>query len=105
MDRSSRVAASRKAVAPLPLRGLLFRFGASVMSDGQEKVPTGGELTRFEAVGPAGPDFLLLCRSSPVGDVRRDLIGAWQRPRASHFASCPPLVNHEDEVHDRARCG
>ena len=30
-----------------------------------------------------GPDFLLLCRSSPVGDVRRDLKGAWPRPPAS----------------------
>jgi hypothetical protein len=39
------------------------------MSDAEEKVPTGGELTLFEAVGPVGPDFLLLCRSSPVGDV------------------------------------
>jgi len=27
---------------------------ASVMSGAEEKVPTGGELTLFEAVGPAG---------------------------------------------------
>jgi hypothetical protein len=33
-------------------RGLLFRFGLSVTSDAVEKVPTGGELTLFEAVGP-----------------------------------------------------
>jgi hypothetical protein len=39
-----------------------------VTSDAEEKVPTGGELTLFEAVDPAGSDFLLLCRSSPVGD-------------------------------------
>jgi len=31
----------------------------------------------------AGPDQLSLCRSSPVGDVRRDLKGAWQHPRPS----------------------
>jgi hypothetical protein len=30
---------------------LLFRFGRSVTSDAEEKVPTGGELTLFEAVG------------------------------------------------------
>jgi hypothetical protein len=38
-------------VRPLPLRGLLFRLGESVTSDAEEKVPTGGELTLFEAVG------------------------------------------------------
>jgi hypothetical protein len=31
---------------------LLFLFGLSVMSDAAEKVPTGGGLTLFEAVGP-----------------------------------------------------
>jgi hypothetical protein len=30
---------------------LLFGFGVSVTSDAEEKVPTGGELTLFEAVG------------------------------------------------------
>jgi hypothetical protein len=30
---------------------LLFRFAVSVTSDAEEKVPTGGELTLFEAVG------------------------------------------------------
>jgi hypothetical protein len=30
---------------------LLFLFGVSVTSDAEEKVPTGGELTLFEAVG------------------------------------------------------
>jgi hypothetical protein len=40
----------------------------AVMLDAEERVPTGGELTLFEAVG-RWPDFLLLCRSSPVGDV------------------------------------
>jgi hypothetical protein len=38
----------------------------SVMSDAEEMVATGGELALFEAVG-RWPDFLLLCRSSPVG--------------------------------------
>ena len=59
------------------------------MSDAEEKVPTGGELTLFEAVGRMWPDLLLLCRSSPVGDVRRDLIGAWQRPQQAVSAGCP----------------
>jgi hypothetical protein len=36
-----------------PLRGLLFRLGVSVMSDAVAMVPTGGELTLFEAVGRA----------------------------------------------------
>jgi hypothetical protein len=39
------------------------------MSDAVEMVPTGGELTLIEAVGPVGLTGLLLCRSSPVGDV------------------------------------
>jgi len=30
---------------------LLFGFAASVTSEAEEKVPTGGELTLFEAVG------------------------------------------------------
>jgi hypothetical protein len=33
---------------------LLFGFLVSVMSDAVEKVPTGGELTLFEVVGPVG---------------------------------------------------
>jgi hypothetical protein len=33
---------------------LLFRFGLSVTSDGEEIVPVGGELTLFEAVDPVG---------------------------------------------------
>jgi hypothetical protein len=32
---------------------LLFGFGRSVTSDAEEKVATGGKLTRFEAVGRA----------------------------------------------------
>jgi len=40
-------------VAALPLGGLLFGLGSSVTSDGVVKVPTGGELTVFEAVGRA----------------------------------------------------
>jgi hypothetical protein len=44
-------------VAELPLRGLLFGFAASVTSDAVEKVPTGGELTLFEAVDPEGLTF------------------------------------------------
>jgi hypothetical protein len=35
------------------LRGLLFSFLPSVTSDAKERVPTGGELTLFEAVGRA----------------------------------------------------
>jgi len=35
------------------LGGLLFGFGSSVTSDAKEMVPTGGELTLFEAVGRA----------------------------------------------------
>jgi hypothetical protein len=38
-------------MAALLLRGLLFRFGLSVTSDIEGMVPTGGELTLFEAVG------------------------------------------------------
>jgi hypothetical protein len=37
----------------LSLRGLLFSFLPSVTSDAKEMVPTGGELTLFEAVGRA----------------------------------------------------
>ena len=62
---------------------------ASVMSDAVEMVLTGGELTLFEAVDPVGLTSLLLCRSSPVGDVRRDLKGAWQRPQQAVSAGCP----------------
>jgi hypothetical protein len=39
-------------VSALLLRGLLFGFASSVTSDAVEMVPTGGELTLFEAVGP-----------------------------------------------------
>src|SRR5215204_1546760 len=56
-------------------------------------VPTGGELTRFEAVGRLEPDFLVFCRSSPVGDVWRDLIDAWQRLQQAVSASCPSVLN------------
>ena len=52
----------------------------------------GGELTLFEAVDPSWSDFLLLCRSSPVGDARRDLIGAWHRPKQAVSAGCPLSV-------------
>jgi hypothetical protein len=38
-------------------------------------------------------DFLLLCRSSPVGDVRRDLKGAWPAPSKP----CPPGVHFNRE--------
>src|SRR3954452_21218118 len=34
----------------------------SVTADAEEKVPTGGQLTLFEAVGRAGQDLLLFCR-------------------------------------------
>ena len=52
-----RPGAARRVVllplAALLLRGLLFGWGLSVASDAEEKVPTGGELTLFEAVGRA----------------------------------------------------
>ena len=54
--------------------------GVPVTSGAEEMVPTGGELTLFQAVDPVGSYHLSLCRSSPVRDVRRDLIGAWPRP-------------------------
>jgi hypothetical protein len=38
-----------------------------VTSDAEEMVPTGGELTLSLRLSAGGPDFLLLCRSSPVG--------------------------------------
>ena len=71
------------------LRGLLFGSLVSVTSDAVEKVPTGGELTLIEAVGRLGPDFLLFCRSSPVGDVWRDLIDAWYRLQQAVSARGP----------------
>jgi hypothetical protein len=40
-------------VVAVLLGDLLFLFGLSVMSNAAETVPTGGELTRFEAVGRA----------------------------------------------------
>src|SRR5688500_5311609 len=55
-------------------------------------VPTGGELTVFEAVGRAGPDFLVFCRSSPVGDVWRDLIDAWQCLQQAVSAGRPSVL-------------
>jgi hypothetical protein len=36
-----------------PAKRLAVSIGVSVMSDAAEKVPTGGELTLFEAVGPS----------------------------------------------------
>jgi len=59
------------------------------MSDAAEKVPTGGELTLFEVSTGWRSDFLLLCRWSPVGDVRRDLKGAWHRPQQAVSAGRP----------------
>ena len=44
---------------------------------------------RTVQVGPRGLTCFLLCRSSPVGDVRRDLIGAWQRPEQALSAERP----------------
>ena len=78
-------------VAALPQRGLLFGLGGvgDVRRGGD--VPTGGELTLIEAVGRAGPDFLVFCRSSPVGDLWRDLIDAWQCLQQAVSASCPSL--------------
>lgn len=46
-----------------------FGFAASVTSEAEEKVPTGGELTLFSRCRRGRPDWLSLCRSSPVGDV------------------------------------
>ncbi len=73
-----------------PLCGLLFGFGVSVMSDAVEMVPTGRRADSLCGCRPVGADLLWLCRSSPVGDVRRDLIGAWQRPQQAVSAGCPP---------------
>jgi hypothetical protein len=44
----------RGAERALLLGGLLFSFVWSVTSERVERVPTGGELTFFEAVGPRG---------------------------------------------------
>jgi hypothetical protein len=49
-----------------PALRLAVSIWSSVTSDAVERVPGGG-LTRFEAVGRAGPDLLVFCRSSPVG--------------------------------------
>ena len=51
LERSAAAWREQACPAPLLLRGLLFGFGPSVASDAEEKVPTGGELTVFEAVG------------------------------------------------------
>jgi Transposase len=67
--------------------------GVPVTSGAEEMVPTGGELTLFQAVDPVGSDHLSLCRSSPVRDVRRDLIGAWQRPKQAVSAGRPLSSN------------
>src|SRR5215213_10197499 len=62
------------ALAALLHRGLLFRLGCRWRPTRWRRSRPGGELTLIEAVGRAGPDFLVFCRSSPVGDVWRDLI-------------------------------
>jgi hypothetical protein len=82
----------RSSRRTLLLGGLLFGFGVSVTSDAKERVPSGGELALFEAVGRLGPDLLLFCRSSPVGDVWRDLIDAWQRLQQAVSAGCPSVL-------------
>src|SRR5918997_4898341 len=66
----------------------------------------GGELTLFEAVGRRWPDLLLLCRSSPVGDVRRDLIEAWQRPQQALSAERPASAKQAEGKtnRDAIRC-
>src|SRR5215217_2401193 len=72
---------SERAIGHATASRLAVSIGLSVASDAVEKVPTGGELTLIEAVGRAGPDFLVFCRSSPVGDARGcpDRRGTWRR--------------------------
>jgi hypothetical protein len=65
----------------------------SVMSGAEERVATGGELTLFEAVGPAGRTSFCCVARRRVGDVRRDLKGAWPRPSKP----CPPAVHFNGE--------
>jgi hypothetical protein len=48
---SCSAASTGPRIAALLLRGLLFGSVVSVSSDAEEMVPTGGELTLFEAVG------------------------------------------------------
>src|SRR5215203_6935611 len=95
-----------KGGSALSRRGLLFGFGWSVTSDAEEKVPTGRRADSLLRLSTrTGSDFLLLCRSSPVGDVRRDLIGAWHRPQQALSAGCLPRSKEEDETDDGARRG
>jgi hypothetical protein len=52
--RSRRANSSAPADDLTAAQRLAVVIPASVMSGAEEKVPTGGELTLFEAVGPAG---------------------------------------------------
>jgi hypothetical protein len=61
----------------------------SVTSGAEEKVPTGGELTLFEAVGPAGLTCFCCVARRRVGDVWRGLKGAWPRPQQAVSAGRP----------------
>jgi hypothetical protein len=59
-----------------------------VASGAAKRVRTGGELTRFHAVGPWA--WLGFVVSLAAGlDVRRDLIGAWLRPQQGVSAGRP----------------
>src|SRR3954464_11477316 len=44
------------------------------MSDAEGEGPAGRRADSLRGCRPGWSDFLLFCRSSPVGDVRRDLI-------------------------------
>jgi transposase len=68
-----------------------------VASGAARRVRTGGELTRFHAVGPWA--WLGFVVSLAAGlDVRRDLIGAWLRPQQGVSAERPlASINEGDE--------
>jgi hypothetical protein len=91
-----RGALPRLRQAALTLGGLLLGFGVSVMSDAEEIVPTGGELTLFEAVGrggltlsrPRAPHPHHQPRPRPTGTNRltlRTSTDKAQQMRASHL--------------------
>jgi hypothetical protein len=71
-------------------RGLLFSFGlvGDVRRGGDVPDRAASWLSLRLSAG-LGPDFLLFCRSSPVGDVWRDLIDAWHRLEQAVSTSAP----------------
>src|SRR3954454_5486129 len=66
---------------------------------------TGGELTLFQAVGPSGLTTFRCVARRRSRDVRRDLIGAWQRPQQAVSAGDPPVEVEVNTGDDRARGG